>query len=99
MCASGEPYALVYRYLTRHLQIIVADKRVGTIAELIGRIALTVGWHGGIEIHLGQQIGAEGAVLPVGRAQLIERDGGIDTRCPRYGDGLVESQATYCLCL
>ena len=89
---AGEPHVLRDRQAAVHLQEVVAHERVGAVGVHIRRILLVVGGHGGRQVHLREQFGPVGAVLPVGRAQLVERHGRIDAVGACAGYGVVERQ-------
>ena len=91
--AAGEPYVLGEREFAVGLQIVVAHEAVGAGIVHIRRILLAVGGEGGVEGDFRQQLGAVGAVFPVGLPQAVERHCGVDASGACPGDGLAETDA------
>ena len=64
-----------------HLHIVVAHISVRTVAVLIAVVTLAVTRRCCLEIYFGQQSRAVDAVLPVGRAQLVQGNGCVEALC------------------
>ncbi len=74
---SGEPYILIDRHLSAHLQVVVAHKCVGSILLLIGAVTFAIAGESGVKVHLREKIGTVGSIAPIGGLQLVKRHCGI----------------------
>ena len=94
-CAACEPYTLLHRQLAVHLHVVVAHKGVCSVAVLIAVVTLAVTRRCCLEIYFGQQSCAVDAVLPIGRAQLVQGYGCVEALRASEEYCLLECQVAY----
>ena len=87
---SGKPDVLVDGEIAGHLREVVPHKGIRAVALLVTVVTLGIAWYRCLEVHLGQQIGLKGSVLPIGRFQLVQCHGRIHTLHPCQGNGFIQ---------
>ena len=91
---ARQPDILVDRELAAHLHVVVAHEGIRTVVLLVGVVALVIRRQGSRQVHFRQQVGTEGAVLPVGGFQFVQGHSSIHTLHASQQDSLIQRDGT-----